>query len=174
MGAGKGTIVEYLVKKGFKHYSVRAYLTEKLNKRNIQGNRDHLVKLANELRNRFGASYIARQLLKIAQTDGANAVIESIRNIKEAEELKKQGNFYLISVDADIKIRYRRIRKRGSVTDKISYEQFLEEEKFETTSEKSSDSNIIKVMKLADFAFINNESKTNLYKSIDGILQKIL
>ena len=36
LGAGKGTIVDYLVKeRGFVHYSVRAFITEEIEKREI-------------------------------------------------------------------------------------------------------------------------------------------
>jgi dephospho-CoA kinase len=129
-GAGKGTIVEYLKdKKGFKHYSVRAYLTKILERKGVKVDRDSLVNLANELRKRYGADYIARQLLKKAKNVGKNSIIESIRNTKEAKALKKSGKFYLFSVDADNSMRFQRIRKRASVTDKISYNKFLEDEK---------------------------------------------
>ena len=43
LGAGKGTIVDYLVKnKGYHHYSVRAYLTEEIKRRNLPVNRDSM------------------------------------------------------------------------------------------------------------------------------------
>ena len=36
LGAGKGTIVDYLVKnRGFVHYSVRAFITEEIKRRGL-------------------------------------------------------------------------------------------------------------------------------------------
>lgn len=32
LGAGKGTVVEYLKTKGFKHFSVREFLTQEIKK----------------------------------------------------------------------------------------------------------------------------------------------
>ncbi len=49
-GAGKGTVVDYLLKKGFKHYSVRDFLTEEILKRGLEPNRDNMIFVANELR----------------------------------------------------------------------------------------------------------------------------
>ena len=51
IGAGKGTIVEYLTdKKGFTHYSVRSFLIDEIKKRGFEVNRDSMVLVANDLR----------------------------------------------------------------------------------------------------------------------------
>ena len=50
IGAGKGTVVDYLTSRyGFKHYSVRKYLTELLRYQGIEPNRDHFTALANDM-----------------------------------------------------------------------------------------------------------------------------
>src|SRR5690606_22191141 len=60
LGAGKGVVADYLVKKyGFKHISVRSYLEKHLNKRGVEVSRISLVDMANELRDTYGAEYIA-------------------------------------------------------------------------------------------------------------------
>jgi len=44
LGAGKGTIVEFLkAEYGFDHYSVRGYLIEEINKRSLEVNRDSMT-----------------------------------------------------------------------------------------------------------------------------------
>ena len=51
LGAGKGTIVDYLtINKGFKHYSVRQYLIEEIEKKGLPVNRDTMTEVANNLR----------------------------------------------------------------------------------------------------------------------------
>ena len=51
IGAGKGTIVDYLVKeKGYVHYSVREFLAEEVKKRGLEVNRDTLTEVGNDLR----------------------------------------------------------------------------------------------------------------------------
>jgi dephospho-CoA kinase len=62
LAAGKGTIVDYLVAKGFKHYSVRAFLIEEIKKRNLPIDRDSMREIANELRAMYSPSYIVEQL----------------------------------------------------------------------------------------------------------------
>ena len=51
LGAGKGTIVDYLVKsRGFEHYSVRAFITEEIKRRGLPVNRDSMTQVGNDLR----------------------------------------------------------------------------------------------------------------------------
>ena len=136
LGAGKGTIVEYLTeKRGCKHYSVSGYLKEKLVERGVEVNRTSLVNLGNELREKFGQGYIVEQLFERARQGGGNAVIESLRNPGEVEILRKKGGFVLLAVDADIGLRYERIRMRGSEKDSVSFEEFCSNEKREMESD---------------------------------------
>ncbi|MDR0282177.1 MAG: AAA family ATPase [Candidatus Peribacteria bacterium] len=68
IGAGKGTVVDYLVKeKGYDHFSVRAYLTEEIKRRNLPVNRDNMREIANELRAENGPAYVVKQLFLHAQ-----------------------------------------------------------------------------------------------------------
>ena len=53
LGAGKGTVVEYLKEKGFAHFSARAYLQEEIARRGLPNNRDSMVTIGNEFREKF-------------------------------------------------------------------------------------------------------------------------
>jgi len=174
LGAGKGTIVEYLVKnRCFVHYSVRAYLIEEIESRGLIVNRDSMVTVANELRAQHGSSFIVEELYKKAGIHQQNCVIESIRTPGEAESLSLKGNFYLIAVDADPEIRYKRISIRASETDHISYETFLENEKREFTSEDINKQNLKKCIEMADYVVSNNTDLKDLYQQIEEILKNI-
>jgi len=69
LGAGKGTIVEYLECKGYRHFSARDLLTAELDQRGITKNRETMLALANELRETYGPGYIAEQLLAQAKAN---------------------------------------------------------------------------------------------------------
>ena len=168
MGAGKGTIVEYLISThGFVHYSVRGYLIKVIEQREMPVNRDSMVIVANDLRANNKPSFIADELYKEALLNGKNCIIESIRTVGEVTELQSKGNFNLFSVDADRKTRYERIVKRGSETDLVSYETFAENEEREMTATDPNKQNIGACMKLADYHFTNNETFDNLYVQVD-------
>ena len=159
LGAGKGTIVDYLVKeKGYVHYSVRAFLAEEVKRRGLEVNRDTLTEVGNDLRAKHSPSYIATQLYERAFATGKNAVIESVRAMGEVNALRSKGNFYLFAVDADREIRYQRIRERNSETDSVSFETFVANEEREMNSDDPNKQNIAACIKEANYLFLNNAS----------------
>lgn len=173
LGAGKGTVVEILQKKGFIHFSVRGFLKTEIEKRGLPFDRDSMTLVANELRKNNSPSFIAEQLYELAKKSGKNAVIESLRTPGEIQALRKKGNFYLIAVDADTKTRYARIVKRGSESDNISYERFLEDEKREMSSNDPNKQNISACVAMADFKIENNGTVEDLNKQVDEIYREI-
>lgn len=173
LGAGKGAVVEYLKTKGFKHFSVREFLIAEIKKRNMPVNRDSMVIVANDLREKKYPGYIVECLYQKAKESNNNAIIESLRNTGEVETLKQNGNFYLLAVDADPKNRYGRIIGRQSETDKISFEKFLADEQREMSASDAYSQNIGACMKMADFILLNNETFKELNQQIEKILGKI-
>ena len=173
IGAGKGTIVDFLIENGFVHYSVREFITEEIIRRGIKINRDNMVIVANEMRAQNSPSYIIEQLYLRASQTRKNCVIESIRTIGEVEQLRKYENFCLLAVDAKPEIRYQRILSRNSETDNISYEVFLENEKREMTSDDLNKQNLSKCISMANYIIENNGSKEELNKKVEEILDDI-
>ena len=173
LGAGKGTVVEYLTsQKGFKHYSVSGYLTEEINKRKMEVNRDSMRIVANDLRTKFGPDYITKILFEGAKKEGSDAIIESIRNPKEAEFIKENGGI-MFAVDADQKVRYERVILRGSSKDAVSFEEFKLQEEKESQNSDPNAQNLPKCILLSDFKFDNNGSIEDLYAEVEKVIQKI-
>jgi dephospho-CoA kinase len=174
LGAGKGTIVEFLVeKKGFIHYSVREFLLEEIRRRGMPENRDSMFTLANELRSLHGPSWVTDQLYEKAASSGVNCIIESIRTPGEIDSLRSKGRFYLLAVDAVPLVRYSRIRSRQSETDQVSFPVFQENEQREMETTDPNRQNLKKCISAADFLLINNGSKEELIDQVEKVLQKI-
>lgn len=171
MGAGKGTIVDYLTGHfGFKHYSVRGYLIKIIKQRGMPVDRNSMVIVANELRANNQPSFIVEELYKEALESGQDCIIESIRTPGEVAALKTKGNFILFSVDADRKVRYERIVKRGSETDMVSYDTFAENEDREMTATDPNKQNVGSCMKMAHHHFDNNGTFDELYSQVNSVL----
>jgi dephospho-CoA kinase len=169
LGAGKGTVVDYLKTKGFTHYSVRDFLNEEIERRGLVSNRNTMLAVANDLRAIHGSGYISEQLLGRAVKDGGNAVIESIRSIGEAEYLKQQDAL-LWAVHADIKTRYERISKRASETDKVSFEKFQADEAAEFSNTDRTKPNLKKLIEISDAIFQNNGTQKELFVQVENAL----
>jgi dephospho-CoA kinase len=174
LGAGKGTIVDYLSEKlHFIHFSVRGFLTDEIIRRGMEVNRDSMVEVANELRAAHSPSYIVEQLYLQAAKHGNNCIIESIRTPGEVEMLSSKPDFHLLAVDADPGIRYSRITSRNSETDRIGFEEFLMNEKREMESSDPNKQNIAWCMQHADVVFVNNGSYEELFKQLEKYLESI-
>ena len=173
IGAGKGTIVDYLIqKKWFQHFSVRAFLIQEIEKRGMPVNRDSMVIVANDLRSTYGPAYIIEQLYEQAKISQKNTIIESIRALGEVEALKGKENFHLFAIDADHKIRYERAVLRWSETDKVSYDEFINNEEREMNNTDPSKQNIAKCMQLADHVFTNNGTLEELHKQLEDVIHE--
>jgi dephospho-CoA kinase len=171
-GAGKGTVVEYLVEQGFHHYSVRAFLIEEIERRGLEVNRSSMRDVANDLRATHDPAYVVETLYKRATETGGDAVIESIRAVKEAEFLKAHGA-NLFAVDAERPLRYERVVLRGSHTDKLDFDTWVKEEEREWHNEAAHDMNVPAVMKMADATFHNDGTREELFTQINQALARL-
>lgn len=173
LGAGKGTLVDYLVNQnGFIHYSVRDYLVDEIKQQGLEVNRDSMTHVANKLRASHSPAFIIEELYRKASLTGKNAVIESIRTPGEIEFLKKQGHFLLVAVDADSQIRFDRISLRASETDHVSYATFKENEKREYSTTDPNKQNLGQCIAQADIVLSNEGSIKTLYQDFTSAVHK--
>lgn len=171
-GAGKGTVVETLVEKGFTHFSARGFIIEEIKKRGLPVNRDNTNFVANDLRKNNHPAIVIEKLYEQAVANNINAVIESVRTIGEAEFLKSKGAL-IWAVDADRKTRYERVVLRGTDLDKIPFEKFCEQEDKEMNQREKFDMNIKGVMSMADHIFLNDKSKEDLKREVEKVLERL-
>lgn len=174
-GAGKGTVVDYLVqKRGYTHYSARTLFVAEIEKEGIESNRANMRLVANKLRAKLGNDMLVTHYLQQAKKDGReDIIIDSIRTVAEAETLRANGGV-LISVDADQKIRYERIQIRASSSDHVSFEAFMAHEAMEMHDPDPNGMQKAKVMEMANYKLTNNTSKTALNVQIESFLQDFL
>lgn len=173
-GAGKGVVVDYLVKeKGFAHYSARALFIEEIERQGIESNRSNMRIVANELRLKHGNDFLVRHYLdRVRKTGDKKVIIESLRAVAEAELLKKSGGV-LIAVDADQEVRFERVQKRRSDSDKVSFEEFAKHEALEMNDPDPHGMQKEKVIEMADYTILNNGTLDDVYVQIEAILDKI-
>ncbi len=170
-GAGKGTVVEYLVThKGFIHHSVSGYITREVERQGLPVSRNQLRLTGNELREKNGDDVLVQTAItEIQLYHEENSIIESIRAVAEAQTLKKHQGI-LLAVDADIHVRYTRVQGRRMEKDQVSFEEFVRHEELEKNDPNPHGMQKAKVMEMADYTIFNNETREVLHQQVDEFL----
>lgn len=173
-GAGKGTVVDYLVeKKGFVHYAARELWIDEIRRRGLEVQRENMRIVANSLRKEHGNDFLVTAYVARMKEEGVeNAIIESIRTTAETEALKAGGGV-LLAVDADQHLRYDRIVGRASESDAVIFEQFAAQEALEMNDPDPNGMQKAAVMAMADYTILNNGTLKELHSRIEETLSKM-
>ena len=170
--AGKGTVADYLVKKGFYYFSLSDVIREELAAEGKEITRATLIAKGNELRKNFGADVLAKRTIGKLQHD-RNYVIDSIRNPAEAKILLGTGKMTLIYVTASTKRRFDRMRERKREGDPRSFEAFSTIDKLEMQSKDEFGQSLSEVFALSTKKIENEADFKELYAQIDDILSSV-
>ncbi len=170
-GAGKGAVVDYLVReKGFADFSARSFITKEIKHRDLPVNRDSMATVANDLREKHGPSYIIESLYTEAKERGGDAVVESLRAVAEVRLVKKLGGVVL-GITASPEVRYERALARGSETDRVTYEEWLAQEVRESNPNDPTKQDIFGALAESSVVIENNGSLEELYEAVDEMLK---
>jgi dephospho-CoA kinase len=167
--AGKGTVAEYLVTKGFEYFSLSDELRAIMKAEGIPPTRENMIKEGAKVRTEKGVGYFAQLVLGKA---GEKAVVDSIRNAGEINALKKRKGFILLGVDAPLELRFQRSKLRKRAGDGNTLAEFKAKQEKEMKG-CGGEQNLSDCMKLADFTIINDSTKEKLYKKLDVLLEHV-
>jgi dephospho-CoA kinase len=176
-GAGKGTVVEFLQKHfTVQHLSARAMILELAKNDGVDiTNRDGLREY-NEKRNRESKSLIQEidRQYNSEENKDKTFIFESVRRLSEIRQMREifKEDFILVGIDALQEVRYERAIKRSSMSDNVSFEQFVEHERLESISEDENQMNLPKCIAQAEFIIDNSGTFEDLEKKIISLSQK--
>ncbi|MFC1656492.1 AAA family ATPase [Patescibacteria group bacterium] len=172
LSSGKDQVSEYLMTKGFKHYSLSDILREIAEERGIEKTRDNLRELANDVAHEKGAESLAKEALaRIGDVREGNFIISAIRKPEEVKLLKQRPDFIFIAVDADPTLRWERSQKRAREGEnKQTFDEFMAKEKAETSGNNVQRLDVC--ISMADYKVMNNGTIEDLNKKVDEILKE--
>jgi dCMP deaminase len=170
--AGKGTVADYLARKGFYYYSLSDAIREELASEGKEITRDALIAKGNQLRQNFGADILAKRTLAKLLPD-RNYVIDSIRNPAEAKALLATSKFTLIHVSAPAQVRFERMKQRRREGDPRSFQAFLTIDKLEIEGKDEHGQRLAEVFTLATKELVNEVDFKALYDKVDELLAGI-
>jgi dephospho-CoA kinase len=164
MGAGKGTIAEYLHKKhNFAYFSIRNFYAGEVASQGFMINKEAIKRVADELRAKHGPTWVIEQLLSQA-LHNQSVVIESLRSKEEVQYLKSRGAVLWV-VDADIATRYKRTATRDTASTQTP-EEFAQKDVVDKDALKE-------VFALADTTIPSEGTREQLYSAVEEALAKI-
>ena len=175
LSSGKGIIAEFLKKKGFVYLSLSNELREIAKEKKIELTRENLQNLGNQLREEQGTGILAELVReKIKNQEYTKAIIDGIRNPAEIIELRKIKDFFLISVDAPLGIRFNRIVERSRESDPKTWDDFLKVDTRDQREENEKGQQVRRCMEQADFELINDTSLIDTQNKVIDLYEKIL
>ncbi len=171
MAGGKETVKKYL-EKNYQAKSCRfsSIMRDIIDRLYLEKSRDNIQKLSTALRQIYGEDILALSIKREVENINAKiVVVDGVRREADIKYLKELNNFYLITIEADSKIRYERLKNRNENPgdSEKSYDDFLADH------EKEADKQIPSVMKNANYTIDNNSDLKKLYNQIDKIIEKI-
>jgi dephospho-CoA kinase len=175
LGAGKGTVAEFLKRKGWLYFSLSDEVREEAKVNGIEITRENLQQLGNQLRAEQGNSILAQRALKKIKNPADNYVIDGIRNIAEVQELKMLPSFYLIAVDAPQQARFQRMLARNRESDPKNLFDFLKVDAIDQgQNQNESGQQVAQCYELADCKLINDSSIERFNDKITFMIQQLI
>ena len=167
--AGKGEVASHLERCGFKLHSLSDIVREEAARQGFPPEREHLIRIGNQLRRELGAGALAKRILpRLGQRD----VVDSIRNPAEVAVLREREDFVLLGVSAQPETRFRRSLDRGRPGDPATFEEFQERERQENSADPGAQQ-LGATYELSDHVVGNDVDLDGLRDAVDGLLESL-
>ncbi len=172
MASGKDVVKKYLEEKhNAKSCKFSTIIRDVLDRLGVEKSRENMVNMSTSLRILFGEDLLARVIAKDSlEHDAPIVVIDGVRRNSDIVNLMGLPNFFLISIDADPEVRFKRmvLRNENKGDAEKTFEHFMADHKLETETQ------IPEVMSEAKFKIDNTEDTFPvLYAKIEKVFEEI-
>ena len=171
LSSGKGTTSQYLKEKyNAQVYRFSTILRDILDRLHLEQSRANMQDASRVLRETFGSDLLANVIAQDVSSDSAKIiVVDGVRREPDIKYLKELPDFHLVCINADQKIRHKRMTQRGENPDdnQKTFEQFQQDEQAEAEQQ------IKQVAKLAEFTIDNNGTIDQLHQQTEKILDEV-
>jgi dephospho-CoA kinase len=170
MSSGKGTIATHVVnERGGSSHRFSTILRDILDRVYLDQSRENFQVLSMILRKNFGEDIMAKSMYHDVKNDKHEiVVVDGVRRMADIAYLREIPHFKLVYVDADMRVRYERIVKRGEKTD--DFNKTFEE--FKAEHEADAEIQIRDLKNYADYIINNDGTFIDLYKQLDEIIKE--
>lgn len=164
--SGKGEVARHLAQRGFAVHSLSDIVREEARRQGFEPDREHLIRIGNELRAAGGPGILAERILPRL---GDRDVVDSIRNPAEVQVLRRLPHFTLLGVQASWRMRFERSRARARPGDPMDADQFRLREAQENTADPNAQ-RLQATFEMADRIVVNEGDLEALRLALDHLL----
>ena len=168
-GSGKSVITKIASRHGIRSVEMHEPVYDAMTKRNIPLTHENIIKFSEGLREKKDFGIVAKMMLKKIRKERMKdniLVICGIRHPDEVREFRKRYDCLFLAIDADPKIRFKRIMARAKKEDPKTIEQFIKKEQNENKM-----LGIDKAMKPADVTITNNKGIREFSEKLDNLIR---
>ncbi|HID60328.1 MAG TPA: dephospho-CoA kinase [Hadesarchaea archaeon] len=172
-GSGKTEVAKILTNLGVPCVRMGNVVWEEVRRRGLEITETNVAKIAVELREREGLGAVAKRCIPLIKAKGEGkpaVVVDGIRGEAEVNEFRRTfyGDFRLIAVQSEEKIRYSRVASRGRVDDADTQEKFREKDR------RESSWGLDNALTIADFTIVNEGTLEDLHRKAVEIYRKVV
>ena len=131
-----------------------------------------MLEAANELRAERGPAVLVELALKDVKK-GEKILLDSIRCRAEVQALKEAGGFVLATY-ASQSTRFLRIKSRGGCTDRVSFEEFQQNDQREMQSDSDAKPSLEDLFQMADARICNDDDLDTFHRSLSELFDDSL
>jgi dephospho-CoA kinase len=172
-GSGKDEVVNYLKRRyGTPLISVGDIVREIASKDGVEPTRDNLDAITKICFGKYGEGYFLKQVIEKIRLNADSLKAIGISGIRSPQDVKLVRDafgkeFILVHVYiSDDKVRFARIRRRGSQRDNSTFEEFLRQDH---VSEQLF--HIREAINMADYSISNDGSLEDLQREIENLIK---
>jgi dephospho-CoA kinase len=162
-------VASHLGRRGFALHSLSDIVREEAASRGFPPEREHLIRIGNDLRERHGAGVLAE---RIVARVGSQDVVDSIRNPAEVAVLRRLPRFVLVGVRASTELRFARSLSRARRGDPTTIEEFRMREAQEQNA-SATGQQLGATFLLADEVIDNEGDVEKLQRAVDALLERL-
>jgi len=171
IASGKGTVCQYLKEKhDAEIFRFSTMLRDVADRFYIEQTRENLQNISSAMRQAFGDDLMAKTIANDVKNAKSKIIaVDGVRRLPDIKYLKEVPGFHLVEINADQKIRFERITKRGENADdnKKTLAEFQQDE------QREAERQIKEVATAAGFHINNNGTLDDLHRQIDEIISQI-
>lgn len=170
--SGKTTAGQFLASRGFTYLSLSDVIRDEARQRGLTDERENLIALGNELRERHGPGALAELTVSRMQQD-RNYAVDSIRHPAEVMALRKVGGFTLFHVFAPLEARFARSLTRARAGDARTLPEFIRQEEREFASSNAAAQQLLETERLANRVIENNGTLDEFSTQLTTALKQV-